>query len=363
MIHLLFLLPLELAAAPSIAAALPPPPAHFQHKLECSGPEQASVDHPFALRCAVSPGTPAANVVLYFRPVGAQDFTAAPTLPAPRGWFVASLCSHDVGPGPLQYYFEARDPGGKVVAASGDEESPSVLVVEGPSAPPPVRLAAVAPGPAAHATSPHAAIADDDDPLAAVKRAQAKSHSDDLRARRRQLGPFVGGSIGVGFGRFGDRTLDYRSDLASDPDFGASGLPLWLPEVGWQVTDTLALSAQLRWQSIDPSGAGDGRAGSPAKQSWAVLARGQYQFGEGRLQPFVSGNLGFGDGFRIVVPARGSLLRDDTVRGGPFLVGPGAGLLFHINPHVALAGEVRGLAGLPNFAVVADLTGGMQIAF
>jgi hypothetical protein len=100
-----------------------------------------------------------------------------------------------------------------------------------------------------------------------------------------------------------------------------------------------------------------------------VLARGTYYWGTSRAQLFASGALGGGDGVRVVVPpatgtdANVTLSRNDTVRGGPIVLGPSAGLLYHFNPHFALLAEARLFAGLPDFAAAADLNGGLQVSF
>jgi hypothetical protein len=356
-------LALTLFAVPSVGGAAPP--LSPKQKLACAPPAVTSLDHPFALRCSVAPALGAASVVLYYRQGGAPDFTAAPALRTKPGAYAAALCAHDVVAGPLQYYFEAVDQAGKTVANDGDEDSPSVLVVA-PATPVarPVAVAIPAAGvPAAPMARP--TIGDDNDPLALVRQQQDDNRRADVRARRRQVGPMVGFALGLGYGYYGERTLDFNRDLASDPSTGSSGLPLVMPEVGWQVSDDLTLSAQLRWQQLNPEGAGDPRLGSPAKHSWAAVARAQYQLGEGRLRPFVGANVGYGDGFRVVVPAnpRAQLLRDDTIRGGPFVLGPSGGALYHFSRYAALVAELRVLAGVPNFATVGELSVGMQFGF
>jgi hypothetical protein len=85
--------------------------------------------------------------------------------------------------------------------------------------------------------------------------------------------------------------------------------------------------------------------------------------GSGRAQLVLSGNAGAGDGFRLVVPPQPDqgLRRDDSVRAGPFLLGPGVGGAFHVNSHLALVVGLRALAGLPRFATVFDLQGGVEL--
>jgi hypothetical protein len=349
-----------LSAVGPAYAAFPPVPDHFTQPLECAAPEVGGLDKPFPLRCAAAPATGAVDVVLFFRQGGAPEFTAAPTLHVNRGWYVAWLCGHDVVAGPVQYYFEAHDAGGKVVAQFGNEDSPSVMVVQ-------------AQGGESHAASVATTgaraknMGDDSDPLAAVKRAQSANQAAAVRAKRRSEGLFLGASVGVGHGYFPERALAFHSELATPANFGSAGLPVYLPEIGWQFAGGMTASIQLRWQPLPTEGAGDSKPGSPDSNSYAVLLRGQYQFGDGLFQPFVGGNVGMGDGFRVIVPARPAdeppLLRDDTVRAGPFVVGPSAGMLWHLNPHVALAGELRLLLGVPDFAAIGELALGAQVAF
>ena len=57
------------------------------------------------------------------------------------------------------------------------------------------------------------------------------------------------------------------------------------------------------------------------------------------------------------------LLRNDSVRGGPVVLGPGLGLLFHLHPHAAVLAETRLLAGLPRVAALVDARLGAEFSF
>jgi hypothetical protein len=77
------------------------------------------------------------------------------------------------------------------------------------------------------------------------------------------------------------------------------------------------------------------------------------------MQFVASTAVGGGDGLRIAVPPDATttpkLVRTDTVRGGSFVFGPGAGLLYHFGPRVAYLAELRALASLGKLAAVVDL--------
>jgi hypothetical protein len=97
----------------------------------------------------------------------------------------------------------------------------------------------------------------------------------------------------------------------------------------------------------------------------ALLARAQRFIGQGNLQLVVSGAVGGGDGFRLTVAHNkdAGVPRNDSVRGGPLVIGPGIGPIFHITKHVALTAEVRALAGLPDPALLLDGWAGVQVGF
>jgi hypothetical protein len=139
------------------------------------------------------------------------------------------------------------------------------------------------------------------------------------------------------------------------------------PELGYQLTSRLALSVLGRWELIGSSGAGDLHAGAPARSALALLGRARYAWGSGRAQLFASAFLGAGDAVRVVVPPSvGSdvaLERNDSVRGGPVLLGPGGGFTYHFNPHLALLAELRTLVGVPAVAAVIDFNTGVEVGF
>jgi hypothetical protein len=328
--------------------------------LDCPAIEEARAGEHVTLRCLPRRGVPAVTVLLFFRQAGREQFQPAPTLKHADGSYVAELCPHVLRPGPLHYYFEARDASDRIVARSGDEESPSVAIIR--AAPALTEAKAVV------RRQSTAAAAADDDPLAAL-RAQRAAEADARResVHRHAGSVFAGLGAGIGHGWYPHRSLDFRRDLEVSAGSGAAGTVVLSPEAGYQLTGRLALSLQARWELIASQGAGDLRAGAPASSAFALLARAAYVWGGERAQLFLSAVAGAGDGFRLVVPqvqdAKVDLVRNDSVRGGPVVGGPGVGFTYHFDPHLALVAELRVLGGLPDLALVVDVTSGLTVAF
>lgn len=344
------------ADEPDLPATIPTP-------LYCPNPYEAPPEEQIALRCVTRPDVQVARVLLFYRPPGTEKFEVVPSIRSPKGWYNASIPAKVVKGKLLQYYFEARDGADKPSGNAGRSDSPnSILIREGA---PPVGRA----GLAVRLKSGDGELSDEN-PLEEVEEEREREEREAGLHRRGPGSWFVGVGVGSGFGWHGERNLEYRKDLRVGAGQSLAGLAHLMPEIGYQISDSFAVVLQGRHQYIPNEGSGDGRVGAPASAAHAVLLRGLYLFGDGNFQAFLSGAVGGGEGFRLVIPPRPtpndpstSLLRSDTVRGGPVVVGPGAGIIYHFSKMLALNVEVKGLAGLPDFALVADVGGGLQVAF
>jgi hypothetical protein len=339
-------LPLQLTGLLAYAQAGPGEPAGF----ECETPADVPPDQPLQLTCTARPELGAVAVVLFQRPRGREAFAPIPALRTARTVFKVSLLGEQLPAGTFHYYFEARDAEDRPVATSGTQAEPHLLLVNRRDG-------------ASRATS---ARIGDDDPLAA---ARAERDAARVRAVRSVQRParslFVGLGAGYGYGAYPSSLLEFRRDLRIRANMGPAGIVLLTPEVGYQLSDALAVGLQLYWQQIGSSGSGDPQAGSPARQTFTALVRGSYCSGSGRLQWLASAFLGGGQGFHLVVPPlpEQGLHRNDSVRAGPVVLGPGTGLLFHLFPHVALVAEARLLTGLPRWAALVDSRLAAEVAF
>jgi hypothetical protein len=266
----------------------------------------------------------------------------------------------------LQYHLEARDASGAIVGTAGSADSPAVLLVKSPDG---------ANGePSVETSRPKARTASrkapsDEDPLAGVA-AERRQAQRAARLHRREGGAmFAGLALGSGYGWHPRAPLELRRDLDVQPGLNTGGDFHVLPEVGYQLSDDLALSLQVRVQIIQSRGSGDPTAGKPARGAVAAIARAQWFFGDDNTRFVASGNVGAGDAFRLVVPPRTdgdantALPRHDTIRGGPLVLGPGAGVIHHFTSAIAAGAEIRTLVGAPNFAVVFDVGAGLQVGF
>lgn len=354
-------------------------PASIAEPVYCPNPDEAPPRQPIALRCVVQPELKVSRVLLYYRLPGGEKFANVRAVRSPKGWWNGVIPPNAVVGKTLQYYFEARDPSDQVSGSNGRGESPNVMIIR-PGAP------AVGKGAIAmlRLQRRQGGGGPEEDPLAGIAEERVREERDATDRRRRVGAVFfgLGGGVGRGYQPSQDRPLEFYGQEYQDPRtrdvYPAKTIgPAWLPagladavfEVGYQWSDQWAFSAQARYQHIVAEGEGDSRDGRPAKGAFSLLARAQRLFGEGNLQLVLSGTVGGGEGFRLTTrpqpnPDRFKAVpRNDSVRGGPLVFGPGVGGLLHITRNVALTAEFRPLVGLPDLAFLMDVWAGAQLGF
>ena len=149
-------------------------------------------------------------------------------------------------------------------------------------------------------------------------------------------------------------------------------MPLHLaPEVGYQITDDFAVAVQGRHQIIPSQGSknSDLGNGTPAKGANSVLVKLGYAVFGDNTRLVVSAIGGIGEGFRLVIAPKRSmdpskdLPRNDTIRGGPGMLGGGVALVHHVSKMFAALVDFKTLVGMPDSAVVVDVAGGLQFSF
>lgn len=337
-------------------------PANIPQPLYCPMPDEAPPDENVVLYCVLQPAIDAAKVVLRYRPAGAETFKGVSTTHSSKGWWKVVIPAAAMSGKSLQYFLEARDGNNKLVASAGRDDSPNLILVREGTAPVTGAYAGTRARRTSHGDEDETAR-EDDDPLAAIDREKARERETAGVHRRAAGAIFVGISLGSGYGWHPKENLEFYTQSTIDAGWIPSGLIHVLPEVGLQISDRVALSALVRAQIISQTGSGDAQPGSPASGAFALLGRLQYFLGGGNLQGSLSAYAGGGT-FRLTLgPPGGDLRRNDSVKGGPFMAGAGVGVIYHVNPHVALVLDGRGLYGTSTTAAVIDGSAGVEFAF
>jgi hypothetical protein len=371
------------AGAPAVAStteaapAQPPPrrrrkrsseepdlPANIPRPLFCPVPDEAPPEEDIVLYCVMQPEVKANKVVLRYRGPGEEKFSTASTSKTAGGWYRVVIPGRAVSGKSMQYYVEARDAAGEPVANAGRDDSPNLVMVRDGAEPLGKLYAGISGRRRASADDEPGEPAEEDDPLKAVAEQRERERAATGVHRRRVGALFLGLAAGAGYGWHPKEKLEFYDTSTIDAGWIPSGLFHLLPEIGYQLRESLALSLQLRLQVISQQGSGDAKPGAPASGAFALLGRLQYFIGGGNLQGSLSLYAGGGDGFRLTIgPQLPDNLRNDSVKGGPLVAGLGFGLIYHFTSNIAVVADAKLLGGFPTSAVVIDGGGGLQVGF
>jgi hypothetical protein len=307
-------------------------------------------DTELTMRCAARPALGTPKVVFNYRPSGTDHFIAADATRSPKGWYVIKIRGADVKGSALQFFAQAYNANNRVTASNGTDESPNILLIR------------------KGATDQ---LGLDDDPLAHVQRERDAAIAAQNQGPRRPTNRvWLGMGMGTGYGWFPAGSPENYgsrgSRVPSSLSFG--GVLHLLPEVGYQWTDHIMFSLQGRYQFVQTA-VGSGCVSRltclpPNDTAWAVLGRvyllSDRLFGRAsHMQVFGTGSLGGGTAFRLYVAPSTNFKSSDTMRGGPFVAGLGGGVVYHFTDYLALAAELRALAGFWNVATVFE--GGLSV--
>jgi hypothetical protein len=171
---------------------------------------------------------------------------------------------------------------------------------------------------------------------------------------------WVGWTFGSGYGYQGAGETEAQPG-SSTAGFAPGVLGYFGPEFGYQLNEQVAVSLQTRHQVIPKNSPDTTKTINPHQWAHSVLARATYRFPFEHFQLYAGGVLGGGYfRFRTEPAPSATLSSSDTVRCGPGVVGPVAGITFPFAKTVSLVGEFRSLVGFPNFGVMADFSFGLQ---
>jgi hypothetical protein len=351
------------AAAPVQAKKPPAPPpepeipARLPQPLYCPTPSEVQAGAELTIRCAARPALGTPKVVLNYRPSGTDHFTMADATRSPKGWYVVKIRAADVKGTSLQFFAQAYNANNRVTASNGNDESPNILLI---------RQGAAA--------AEQAGL--DEDPLAHVQREKdaeilAKNQGPRLPPNR----VWVGLGMGTGWGWFPKRAPE-AYPLARVEGWASGGILHLLPEIGYQWTPHVAFSVQGRYQFVLTDMGAGCTINCPRPKDWAYAVLGRvYLFTDrvfGRashMQVFGTGTLGGGTAFRLYVAPKPSanpnanFRTSDTVAGGPLAAGLGGGVIYHFTNYLAVAAELRALAGFWEVATVLEGGVSAQLGF
>jgi hypothetical protein len=345
----------------------PPPepeiPSKLPEPLYCPTPSEVQPGADLTIRCAVRPGLGTHRLVVHYRPSGTDRFITADATRSRKGWYVVNIKGGEVKGSSLQFFAQAHNASNKLTAANGTDESPNIVLIRKGG------------GGTAGTGGPEQPVAEDD-PLARIQRereAESGQSSEGHRRPARDL--WLAFGLGSGYGWFPTRSPDLYTS-ARVKGWASGGILHLLPEIGYQWTDHIAFSLQGRYQFVHTEGIGYTGTAQPKSWAWAVLGR-AYLFSDGlfgrasNLQIFGTGTFGVGTAFRLYVapspnyanPGVSDFRSSDSVSGGPVVLGVGGGVVYHFTNTLALAAELRALAGVWDVATVMEAGLSAQWAF
>jgi Tfp pilus assembly protein PilF len=195
----------------------------------------------------------------------------------------------------------------------------------------------------------------------------AAMEPEETAGRDRAHSWWFGLGIGSGVGFHGTRVLESRTDYSVPGGISFAALAHLAPEIGYRYSDRWAFSLQTQHQLIPKGGTVEtGATDSRPTMAHAVFARAHYQLYDfQKAEVWGTATLGGGSAIRLYVPANPDvgLPSSDTVKAGPVALGPGVSVIYHATRRVGLVGELRALATLGDFAMLADFNLGASFGF
>ena len=362
----------------------PAPPAIVPAPLFCPLPSDLPPQQDVIVHCITQEQPQASSATLFYRESGAQYFTPLPMVRSARGWLTATVPAAAVTGSVFQLYLEANVPGAREPLTIGSVHAPNQMpIVEGAA---PVNNAALAL--LLQGTETRAQTAPTVEELQRTSK-QPQGDESVPDNHRRPAGSLFFSLGGGAFGQtyHGKVKLDSHDYDARSPagsvlriEGGRSPASVFqlVPEIGYQLSDRLALSLQIRYQdtpsSISPMwypySAG---VSEPPTYALAFFLRGQYAFFTWRnLQFLASGVAGGGPRtFLAYVPGKGCAGgpfcypgsgHSDTVSAGPVAFGAGLGTTYHLSPAFAAWAEVRGITSVAPVMELVEYNVGLAVA-
>ncbi|HEY3357612.1 MAG TPA: hypothetical protein VGQ83_30450 [Polyangia bacterium] len=336
---------------------------------------EARAGFPIVVKAELGAEINAAKVLLFYRGTGREDYVLADMAKNKKGVYTGQIPADAVQGKVLQYYIEVRDTRGRPLIANGSSGSPNIISV----------LEAAA----GDGSNPDGRVGgDDEDPLKAARIKKQREQEQPptgptIRGRRFWLTVGFGTGFGLATGNsecawneggqpdgknYSGYCVTWTGSKATPIKTGFASAPMHLsPELGFYLGERFALSVQARIQVLTLADPGAANAAP------GVLGRALYFFGKEKVRYYVGGAVGGGYiRHRVAlgkvatnadVPAIQSRDIVDTVKAGPFLFGPFAGVYYDITRVVGLQAEVNALAAAPDATFNIDINFGLNLNF
>jgi len=237
----------------------PVPPAIVPAPLFCPLPSDLPPQQDMIVRCITQEQPQASSATLFYRGSGAEGFTPLPMVRSARGWLTATVPAAAVTGSVFQLYLEANVQGAQEPLTIGSAQAPNQLpIVEGAA---PMNNAALALLLRARETRAQTSPALEESPRTSKQLQGGESVPDN---HRRPAGSLFFSLGGGGFGQIfhGSVKLDSHDYDSSRPAGSALHLTggrspasnfQLVPEIGYQFSDSFALSLQIRYQDTPSS--------------------------------------------------------------------------------------------------------------
>lgn len=373
------------APAP-VSADEPEPPANVADDLFCPLPDEIPPSEDLVIRCVTKKQPKRSTAKVFYRAPGADTFTALAMTRSSHGWLMATIPGSVIAGSAFQFYIEANVPGQGRPVANGSSDNPALLpIVEGAEPMGMDGLARLVQRRSGGADK--AGPVQEEDILARFKEQKKQEEEERLYHRRPAGSWFVSIGGGTGMVMHGALNLDSGSHNLDYPDqvlrIGAGNSTAALfhvaPELGYQATDRLAISAQVRYQVTPYDALGwnpnTGKSEkAPPSKALAVLLRAQYALlTKGNFQAFASGVVGGGNflGYvagncdsRVANDCQGAEIpHSDTVTAGTGLAGAGLGFLYHFSRNIGFYVEGREIVSLPKTMLLSEFNAGFTFGY
>lgn len=340
--------------------------------IKCPTGGEVQAGDEITLKCLTSADLRVGSVALYYKANGGDAYQMLPmtqsgTSGGNTTWVAKIPAAHTKAKW-IPVYFEARGERGTSLASSGREDSPSVIAVRGGEAASARPVAVAGEGENADGEEEEEEEGeeiDDSNPLARLENERRREHQGSKGTW--WLG--LGFGSGAGYASGNSTETFPNQKVGFSPGLALAAFGHAVPEIGYFVGRNTALAITGRDQLIL-----GGWKGTPWGANAVLLRVLFFTDGDEKIRWYFATAAGWGDAFRLQVNAQsqrvdqngefsGEIPFKDTVKGGPWAVGIGGGMLYKLNRRWRWTVDTQALLGFTHYSAVLDLTTGLRWMF